>query len=295
MRVNKLITTEIKEENLEWYMKLLDKSYNECITILQQKYGEVRDDYFKQKSYERFLKGEIKKIGKGNYSRAKEGLECHHIFENKYICISNQEAIEEFGYPYELQKKENLVYCDICEHFILHTLITKETNGEFGDGGNEEYLKPKINDWFIEGKVPKPEWMKECIRRAALSTRQAASLLKKSNDMLKDIEEKRRREFSAKLKNMSLEEYDDLLKKEEEERINLARKRDLRMKTEFDKEYPKLKKLNITYNTSRDKILNILYNQKYNENYPDLKAFKSAMINIVRQDLIKLLNDSQPI
>lgn len=298
MSVNKLIKTTIRDENLEWYMNLLDKSYSECIILLQQKYGEVRDNYFKQKSYDRFLKEEIKKISKGNYSRAKEGLECHHILENKYILISDQDVIKEYKYSYELQKKENLVYCDVCEHFILHTLIEKETGGEFGGGGNKVFLKPKIEDWFIKIKVPKPEWMKECIRRVSLSSYQAKSLLKKSDVMLKDVKEKRRiewekllKEHSAKQKNMSLEEYDEFLKKEEEEQRMQAEKHVLELKNEFDKEYPRLKKMNITYNTPRSKLLSVLYNYKYKEMYSDLKTFKSAMLPVVRQELINMLND----
>lgn len=298
MSVNKLIQTVISDEDFEWYIELLDKSYSECIVLLQQKYGEVKDDYFKQKSYDRFLNGEIKNIGKGKYSRANDGLECHHVLENEHMWISNQDAVKEFQYPYELQKKENLVYCDICEHFILHTLIEKETNGEYGGGGNEVFLKPKIEDWFIKRKVPKPEWMKACIRKVSLSSSQAASLLRKSDGILKEMEEKRRIEYEqrrkeqrAKQKNMSLEEYEDFLKKEEEAEIIRAKKRTLEMKSAFDREYPNLKNFNITYYTSRDKILKALYNHKYKENYSDLKIFKSAMINVVTQDLRRMLND----
>ena len=55
------------------YNSLLNMSYEEAIHYLLNKYGEVSDDYFKEKSYARFLRGEIKTITKGKYSKTSEG------------------------------------------------------------------------------------------------------------------------------------------------------------------------------------------------------------------------------
>jgi hypothetical protein len=103
-----------------YYNELLFLSYRELVHLLIKKYGEVTDDYFSEKSYTRFLNGEIKTIAKGKFSRALEGLYCHHIFENKYENIGDLEFIRAYKYPHELQRKGNLVYCDLVEHLILH-------------------------------------------------------------------------------------------------------------------------------------------------------------------------------
>ena len=54
-------------------------TYSQAVAYLLNKYGAVTDDYYKEKSYTRFLNGEIKSITKGKYTRSSEGLYCHHI------------------------------------------------------------------------------------------------------------------------------------------------------------------------------------------------------------------------
>ena len=102
------------------YSQLLDATYSQAVAYLLNKYGAVTDDYYKEKSYTRFLNGEIKSISKGKYTRASEGLYCHHISEDKFQNLSDLRFISEFKYSYNVQKKENLVYCDLIEHLILH-------------------------------------------------------------------------------------------------------------------------------------------------------------------------------
>lgn len=196
----KIETSEMTKRYNE-YIELLDKDYKSAIAYLLKKYGECDDDYYQEKSYYRYLNNEIKRITKGKYSRAKEGLECHHIFENKYIDISNSNAIKEFKYPYYIQKKENLVYCDIFEHFILHTLIIKETEGEYGLGGSVIFIKPKIKDWFISKKNPKPEWMKACKKRARLSIRQTREILYKADETISEYRKKQKMTYWINNKN----------------------------------------------------------------------------------------------
>ena len=54
-------------------------------------------------------------------SRTKEGLYCHHMDEDKGFCLS--EVSSALPQPFESQKKERLVYCNILEHLILHIKI----------------------------------------------------------------------------------------------------------------------------------------------------------------------------
>src|SRR5699024_2509347 len=95
------------------YQDLLLKNYDEAVDFLLQKYGSAQDNYFKEKSYKRFMNEEIKGIGKGNISRTREGLYCHHIYENIMHKISDPVFIREYKIPFEYQKKERLVYCDL--------------------------------------------------------------------------------------------------------------------------------------------------------------------------------------
>lgn len=104
------------------YSQLLDATYSQAVAYLLNKYGAVTDDYYKEKSYTRFLNGEIKSISKGKYTRASEGLYCHHISEDKFQNLSDLRFISEFKYSYNVQKKENLVYCDLIEHLNMQLL-----------------------------------------------------------------------------------------------------------------------------------------------------------------------------
>ena len=169
------------------YVELLNLTYEEVTDYLKKKYGEVIDDYFREKSYLRFINGEIKSISKGKYSRAKEGLYCHHIYEDEYLNLSNQDFIRSFEYDFEYQRKENLVYCDLFEHIILHALIMMKTNSELGLPGYVNYLKPKIQEWYLDEIDPKPFWMKQCKERAYLPTYLAEDLLSKIEEKLRGV------------------------------------------------------------------------------------------------------------
>src|SRR5699024_5402852 len=159
-------------------------NYEEAVDYLLQKYGPAQDDYFRESSYQRFMKGEIKNITKGKTSRAKEGLYCHHIDEIKWLKISDQNFVKEFNIPFEYQTKDRLVYCDLVEHTVLHVLITKETSFEFGYLGYSAYLKGLIEEWYLEGVISNPEWMKRCYDQSFLKPRQAFKLMKTMQEML---------------------------------------------------------------------------------------------------------------
>lgn len=88
------------------YIELLNSSYEEAIDFLKNKYGEVTDNYYKKNSYQRFLNGEIKTIGLGKYSKTKEGLYCHHIYEDQFLNLSSYSFIREYKYDYKYQKRK---------------------------------------------------------------------------------------------------------------------------------------------------------------------------------------------
>ena len=95
--------------------KELEMKYSELVEYLLKKYGPAKYDYFCTES----CKSKNHKV-----SRTNEGLYCHHIDEDKAIMLSNDSyAIKN---PYEYQKAERLVYCNVLEHLILHIKIVEE-------------------------------------------------------------------------------------------------------------------------------------------------------------------------
>lgn len=93
--------------NYEEYKDLLSKSYDEAVEFLLQKYGPAQDDYFREKSYKRFMNKEIKSIAKGNISRTSEGLYCHHIDEKIMLKMADFSFIKIDKIPFDYQKKRD--------------------------------------------------------------------------------------------------------------------------------------------------------------------------------------------
>lgn len=166
------------EDRIEYYNQLMTLPYLEVVSLLLTKYGPSPADYFSEKSYERFLNNEIKSIANGKYSRTKEGLYAHHIDEDTYENICSLEYIKHFKYPFELQKKERLVYCNLVEHLILHALIAKETNHKYGYKGYVVYIRPMFIEWYITEQIPQDNtWHKCCYDAAYLNPIEADTLL----------------------------------------------------------------------------------------------------------------------
>jgi hypothetical protein len=124
-------------------------TYKEYVAFLLEKYGPAVCDYFANEQ----CKSKSSKI-----SRTKEGLFCHHIDENKEILLSTPEVAR--LHPFEYQKKEHLVYCNIIEHLLLHVKIVQECskdNPSLGVGGvsmitaqiNGYYDNPPTSGWQI--------------------------------------------------------------------------------------------------------------------------------------------------
>lgn len=124
--------------------KELAMNYNELVEYLLNKYGPAKYDYFCNESC---------KSKNSKTSRTNEGLFCHHIDEDKAIMLSN----DKFATinPWEYQKAERLVYCNVLEHLILHIKIVEEPKNidanemEIqGIGGAICFLCPQINDFY---------------------------------------------------------------------------------------------------------------------------------------------------
>ena len=129
-------------ESLE-IIKELNMEYKELVKYLLLKYGPSEYDYFCNES----CKSKNPKV-----TRTKEGLYCHHIDEDKAIMLSNDKFAK--LNPWEFQKAERLVYCNILEHLILHIKIVEEPKNE---NANEEEIQglggvlnlcPEINDFY---------------------------------------------------------------------------------------------------------------------------------------------------
>lgn len=87
-------------------------SYNDLVKYLLDKYGHAQYDYFCNES----CKSKNRKV-----PRTSEGLYCHHIYE-KYVSNLCDPFWAKQS-PYEYQKANNLVYCNLLEHFLLHIKI----------------------------------------------------------------------------------------------------------------------------------------------------------------------------
>lgn len=126
------------------YADELSMDYDHLVDHLLQKYGKAKGDYFLTET----CASKNKKIVRTN-----EGLYCHHIDEDKAIMLSNDKyAIQN---PFEYQKADRLVYCNILEHLILHIKIVEKpksksaNTGEIqGIGGAVNYLTKQINDYY---------------------------------------------------------------------------------------------------------------------------------------------------
>lgn len=103
------------------FEKVKDMTYLEYCDYLQEKYGVGLVDYMTKS----FTKNK-------RVSRTSEGLVAHHKAEDKMMLLSNKSFAER--YPYEWQKKENIVYCDYLE------LLASGEKGHSGSGKKGQSL-----------------------------------------------------------------------------------------------------------------------------------------------------------
>lgn len=95
--------------------KLLNLSYKGLCNYLKQKYGKVKGNYFLDPSC---------KVR--NDAIKKEGLLIHHIYDIKYGNLKKFDRAKRTNFLY--QKGENLVYCNMLEHLLLHVRMSIENN-----------------------------------------------------------------------------------------------------------------------------------------------------------------------
>ncbi|MFL2101520.1 hypothetical protein [Desemzia sp. FAM 23989] len=264
------------------YKQLLSKNYDKAVEFLLKKHGTAEDDYFSGKSYERFLKGEIKNITKGNFSRSDDGLECHHVDEDKFLNISNRNSIKDFttgqNVPFESHKKERLVFCDVIEHAILHILIAKETSLVFGFTGYMCYLQPKIQEWYIDKNIPqKSKHHITCYHKAYIKPEEAFELLEIMDNIL-FIENEKNQQEKKEIEN------EEKIKKE----IESLKKLEKLKAEEFYSTYPKFKILDINYDVKRQQVLALLF--KFNDQYNSFIKFQPAMKKYSMDELLKKLH-----
>ena len=140
--------------NIQEYEKVKNFTYLEYCDYLQQKYGMGLCNYMSEN---------WKKNSK--VSRTKDGLYVHHKYEDHAIMLGKPEYAKKN--PYEWQMKENLVYCDLLEHLLLHQLICEypadnnNKNEQVGIGGVVNFIVPELNDVY-SGWVSKQPWQQNC-------------------------------------------------------------------------------------------------------------------------------------
>lgn len=138
----------------------LTLSYYDLVKYLIKKYGPAQYDYFCNSN----LKSKNPKV-----PRTSEGLYCHHIFEDRGLQLSTPSTARR--QPLEWQNKENLVYCNLLEHLILHIkieilrqktrLMTPMEIEHFFVGGGVFFICSDINDLF-KSKENLPAWKIRC-------------------------------------------------------------------------------------------------------------------------------------
>ena len=138
----------------DYYEMIMKMSYNELVQFLINKYGPAKYDYFTNE----YCTTKNKKV-----TRTSEGLLCHHIDEDKAIMLSTDKFAAQN--PFEYQKADRLVYCNLLEHLLLHILITEEPKNKNanrnelqGIGGAVNYICKQLND-FYNGYVYQQKWM----------------------------------------------------------------------------------------------------------------------------------------
>ncbi len=150
------------------------ETYESAVAFLNLKYGVATEPYYKELGYNKFKAGINKGLtNNSKVSRTKEGLYCHHVKESEYINVTSAFDVISQDVPHNVHLPENLVYCNLIEHFLLHVLIFRENEPYKGVGGivgigGARIMSGVFVDWF--GKQPlelKAQWAINC-REAAL-------------------------------------------------------------------------------------------------------------------------------
>ncbi len=123
------------------YEKVSGLTYREYCAYLRDKYGLSPCPYMSKLWYRN-----------SKCSRTKDGLICHHVFEDHAIMLSTPVYAQQN--PYTWQLPENLVYCDYLEHLLLHIMICENPPADknpfeaVGVGGVLNFIVPELNDYY---------------------------------------------------------------------------------------------------------------------------------------------------
>lgn len=141
-------------DGTSYYESMLKTNYQDIVSALLKKYGSAKHNYFKDTAC---------KIKNPLVTRTNEGLFCHHIDEDKAIMLCNDKFA--VNNPFEYQKSDRLVYCNLLEHLLLHVKIAENPSPDAnenelpGIGGAINFICKDLNDIY-SGKKFSDEWRK---------------------------------------------------------------------------------------------------------------------------------------
>ncbi|MDY5481108.1 MAG: Eco57I restriction-modification methylase domain-containing protein [Veillonella caviae] len=141
------------------YESLLKTSYTDTVKYFLKKYGVAKHNYFKDTNCT---------TKNPQVTRTSEGLYCHHIDEDKAIMLSNDKFAA--ANPFDYQKANRLVYCNLLEHLLLHVKIAENPNTQAnenqlpGIGGAINFICKDLNDIYA-GKEFTDDWRKTVAKK----------------------------------------------------------------------------------------------------------------------------------
>lgn len=141
-------------DGTSYYESMLKTNYQDIVSALLKKYGSAKHNYFKDTAC---------KIKNPLVTRTNEGLFCHHIDEDKAIMLCNDKFA--VNNPFEYQKADRLVYCNLLEHLLLHVKIAENPSPDAnenelpGIGGAINFICKDLNDIY-SGKKFSDVWRK---------------------------------------------------------------------------------------------------------------------------------------
>ena len=140
----------------------ISMSYSELTNYLLGKYGLAQHDYFTSSE----CRSKSRKV-----RRVNEGLICHHIREDFGANLSNESSARK--QPFSWQLKENLVYCNLLEHLLLHIKIAilrqkhrffvPDEISSFLTTGGIYWICNDINDGFLFNGTD-VGWKRKCFQ-----------------------------------------------------------------------------------------------------------------------------------
>ena len=141
--------------------KEMQMNYSGLCNYLQKKYGIPIKDYYCNPSCKSKSEG---------ISRTSEGLIIHHNAEGWGVGSNlGEQHIARFS-PFEYQKKENLSYCNLIEHLLLHLRISSMGCSRFEWPFELSYFSSRLGFYWIaktintiyKGQGSILKWLNSC-------------------------------------------------------------------------------------------------------------------------------------